>query len=130
MNVEYPVYKGDAQVGKILVERTGLYYHYTGCVQLELEGLYRIWAISGPKQMNLGVCQPSGGKWITQGKIPCQCLNLDNTQFIVTPHSIKQKETIPIDDHSSFPYLEQLSDCRFAVKDNIPSIVITLFTSR
>ena len=111
------------------MELKGLYYHYAGCIHMEGTGIHRIIALSGSEEINLGVCLPIDGNWITKGKIPQQQLDLEDIRFAVSSTSVAQTEIIPIDMNRPIPYLELLSQCRFAVIDNKPVITIPSFIS-
>ena len=128
--MEYPVRMGDMEVGKITLEQKGLYYHYTGCILIEATGIYRIFAITGQNRINLGVCQPSNGRWITKGKVSNHQLSLTDTQFIVISHSSDQTDVFLVDEGNPFPYLEQLSQCRFTRIQNKSALTLISFINR
>ena len=128
--MEYPVLMRDVEVGKLLLEQKGLYYHYSCCIQVKEAGMYRIFALSGQNRINLGVCQPVDGKWITKGKIPCQQLKLTDIQLKVVSHRFNQTDVFLLGEENSFPYLEQLSHCRFTRIQNKPAVTLESFTNR
>lgn len=121
---EFPVWMDTEQVGFIRMKREGLYFSYNGRISTETDGVYRIYAVNAAKKINLGVCQPIGGEWVTQGRIPARQFDGSSTRFVVNPIQSEPQIIYPIEPTAACSYLEDLNRCHFSVRSGEPCIWI------
>lgn len=112
MSVHFPIYHNKSTVGSLEIFEHGLYYCYKGSIQLEGDGIYRIYAVTQSNHVNLGVCTPENGMWHIQGKLSKQKLSLDNIRLTVNSKNFDET-FIPLKSNEPFDYLEQLDHCKF-----------------
>ena len=120
---EYPIHMHDMQVGKINLKMEGLYYRYVGIINPKVSGIYRIYALTEKEEINLGVCQPIDGAWVTHGRIPYQKLNGNHNRYVVNPEKTESKMFLPVSMKISYEVLVNLNRCRFVIQNGNPGII-------
>ena len=105
-------------VGKVRVQRLGLYYaFYCRCEQIE-EQLYRVIAVCGDRQENLGIPVPKDGVFLLEKKLPIKQIGEGKMTFVLKPKKAHRKETfVPICPEEPFAYLSRLKTSFLAIRD-------------
>ena len=118
MERSYPVMVGGKQAGKALVERIGLYYHFSCRCRLSGDSIYRLLVTCGAVQTNLGILVPSDGSFVRETKIPVKHIGEGELSFSLSPtQDIHSGTFVPIYPEEPFAYLAQLKEA-FLVRRN------------
>lgn len=109
MEKYFSVMLGEEQTGKVLVQRRGLYYHFSCRCRLPGDSIYRLKVRCGSNQDNLGVLIPQDGSFILDTKKPVKRIGEGDMSFTL----ISQKESIrgtfvPIRPEEPFAYISRL----------------------
>lgn len=118
---EYPVYQGKEQVGKVRLEKQGLYYRLS-CRCAVQEGMYRLTAFCRDRQENLGILIPMGDGFGLDTRLPVKRLGDGELHFrIQTNHT---GTFVPIRPEEPFSYIERLKNAFLEIKDGQKGICI------
>ena len=82
MKSVYPVMMGHDAIGTANVQISGLYAKISCCCRFEEEGFYRVRLYGGKEQIDLGICIPVDGSYITEKSIPVKSLPKNDISFI------------------------------------------------
>ena len=123
MEQSYAVAVNGMPVGKVLVQRQGLYYHITCKCQLKGDTFYRLVVTSGNTSVNLGIVVPTGDGFACNTKLPVKKIGEGELVFTLCA---KQKESpgtfIPITPEEPFAYISRLKDSFLTLQDGQPGI--------
>ena len=115
---EYPVFQGDAQIGKVSVYRIGLYYRFCCNCKLQNNGLYRLYVSCDGCQQNLGVLVPEGDCFFLETRVPSKRFGEGIPEFFVISNYAKSEEAFyPIYPEEPFAYISRLKDA-YLIKRN------------
>lgn len=125
MEQSYPVTLKGTQVGKVLVSKKGLYYHFVCRCQLSDHAIYRLFVTAGTKQINLGIPVPVGGTFVLNTKKPVKNIGKTDMLFKLFPKKEELSETFaPIISEEPFSYISRLKDSFLTLQNGQPGISI------
>lgn len=115
----YPLLLGNNPVGKVQMERRGLYYSFFCRCQLSGKVMYRLVAVCGEKRENLGTLIPREGGFGLETRVPVSHLGTGKPEFLLEPkHDLTSgKKFVPIHPEEPFAYIQRLKDSFLAVRD-------------
>lgn len=111
---EYPVYQGQEQLGKVRLEKQGLYYRLS-CRCAVKDGMYRLTASCGDRQENLGILLPMGDGFGLDTRLPVKRLGEEKLFFRIQPNHTGT--FVPIRPEEPFSYIERLKNAFLEIKD-------------
>ena len=146
------IYRGE-QVGKLQMQKQGLYCRLQCRCQLPGDDIYRLKMLTGEDSTHIGVLVPEGDGFLLDKKIPAKRIPSGELSFVVrgsreaevretekpeevpeetpneTPEETREKkheetEFVPICEEEPFPALEQVRDSVLAWQDDQPGIFI------
>ncbi len=121
MEGTYDVYFGAEAVGRVRVERQGLYYQFS-CACVWQEGMYHLMA-NGEK---LGLMVPSDGKLCLQTRLPAKRFEQRDVRFSLLPkHAKMTLSFIPLRPEEPFSYLRRLENAYLARRDGQIGVVLS-----
>ncbi len=125
MEETYGVYFGAAQMGKVQVQRQGLYYHFICRCQLSGDVVCRLHVACGDKRESLGVVVPMEGGFGLDTKIPVKRLGEGKMEFLLVPkHELGDGTFAPVYPEEPFAYIERLKDAYLARKDGKVGVIL------
>ena len=125
MEGTYPVLFGQAAVGKVQVQKSGLYFRFFCRCQMTGDVVCRLIVSCGGKQENLGVLVPVEDGFGSEKSIPCKRLGEGVPEFRLVPrHEIAMGTFIPISPEEPFAYISRLKDAYFERRYGQAGVVI------
>ena len=123
--MDYPIYKGQIQLGKVQLLKEGLYYKLCCRCRSPGEQIYRLTAVSGEARVNLGILAPVGDGFGLDRKVPIRHLGDGDLEFQVAPaHGTVEGRFVPLSPTEPFSYLEHLKNSIFTTKNGRPGLII------
>lgn len=123
--MDYTVFFGQQEVGKVQLLKEGLYTRVICRCQLQGTGIYRLAAQWGDHRENMGILAPMGDGFGLDRRIPCKRLGEGTPEFLLAPaHPQTQGKFVPIYPEEPFTYLENLKDAYMAKRDGQVGVVI------
>lgn len=105
----YGVYFGSQLVGKVQVQRQGLYYSFRCRCKLSGDIVCRLSVRSSGKQESLGIVVPMDGGFGLDTKLPVKRLGEGEMIFFLGPkHEASAGQFIPISPEEPFAYISRL----------------------
>ena len=125
MEGTYEISQGGKPVGRVRVERQGLYYHFSCRGKLTGAVVCKLVVSCGERQENLGVFVPMDGTFGIEKKLPVKRLGEGTPQFRVLPkHESVEGKFVPIYPEEPFAYMAKLKDAFLAYQEDQVGIVI------
>ena len=116
--MEYPIFMGRKQLGKVQVLKEGLYYRISCRCQRPGSLMYRLTVTTGDRQEKLGILAPVGSAWGLDRRVPVSRLGEGEMRFELRPsHESVTGSFAPISPEEPFAYLDRLKNARLIVKD-------------
>ena len=125
MQEEYSIFSGGEEVGRVFVQRQGLYYRI--CCRCRLTGAvrYRLIATCGENTADLGLCVPQGDRFGVDTRIPIKRLGEGAISFRLLPkHSSLEGKFVPVFPDEPFGYIHQLQKAYLARQDGVVGIIL------
>lgn len=85
MDGVYDVMFGGEPVGKMFVDRQGLYYRFRCRCGLTGEGMYRVRVFCGEEKQDLGILVPMEGDFGLQKRLPAKLFPEGMPRFLAVP---------------------------------------------
>lgn len=125
--MEYPVLWGKKTVGKVSVEKEGLYYHFCGRCRIDGNTILRLYASCGEKQECLGVMLPGENGFQVETKLPVKRLGDGPFAFhLAAKHDAQRDGTfVPVYPDEPFRYIAQLKEGFLSIQNGKMGIVIS-----
>lgn len=120
----YDIYFGQDVIGKVNIEREGLYYHFRCCCQLPSSSIYYVILKNGNKEFNLGVCVPDGNRFRAHKRIAIKYFDDEDFKFNLTPKQEVQKILVEVDSEKPFEHLQDLEKAQLDLSNGITQILI------
>lgn len=121
----YPVFFGQAQVGKVEVRKQGLYYRFFCRCSMTGDVVCRLVVSCGGKQENLGVPVPGEDGFGLEKAVPCKRFGAGEPEFFLLPcHEMSIGTFIPICPEEPFAYISRLKDAYFERRYGQAGVVI------
>ncbi len=112
---EYKIGQGGRTIGRVLVEKQGLYYHIHCRCNLTGEVMHKLVARCGAAEENLGVCVPMDGMFGVEKRIPCKRLTEGVPEFFLLPkHENMAGKFVAVYPEEPFSYLSRLKGAYLA----------------
>ena len=125
MEVFYPITLKGKQVGKMEVQKIGLYYRFSGRCSLAGDGIYRVAVTCGTRQERLGVLIPDEDTFRITTSVPVKRVGEGDMSFqILTDSPIPTGIFVPIVPEEPFAYLARLKDSFLEIQNGEPGIRI------
>lgn len=148
MDEIYAVMYRDEQVGKLQMQKQGLYCRLQCRCQLPGDDIYRLRMVQGKDSTHIGVLVPEGDGFLLDKKIPVKRIPAGELRFVVrgsrepeepeerpeekpeqmqeqTQETIpEEKEFVPICEEEPFSALEQVRGSVLAWQDDQPGIFV------
>ena len=122
----HDVYLSGQPVGKVLVERRGLYWLFSCRCRLSGEIMYKLSVTCGETTENLGVLVPDGKDFSLKAKLPAKRLGAGEMKFQILPrHKELAGKFIPLSPEKPFAYLSRLENAFLEVRNGQPGISIS-----
>ena len=120
----FHIMRDDQSIGRAEVEKTGLYYRIVCSCRLDRDHIYKIIARGDMGSENLGICVPRNGGFGLTVRIPVKRLGTDNLSFAAVIKQTCSENAYSLDTSKPFHGIERLINGRYAVVNNIPSVMI------
>ncbi|MBQ3214667.1 MAG: hypothetical protein IJB11_00960 [Oscillospiraceae bacterium] len=123
--MEYDIRMGRDVIGKVNVERQGLYYHFSCRCRLSGTVIYRVVVTGGGHSENLGVLVPVGDVFGLEKKVAVKHLGTGELRFQAMPkHQKAPGEFVPIRPEEPFAYITRLQDAFMEIRDGQIGVVV------
>lgn len=125
MERQFAVTLGEKQVGKVLVNRQGLYYAFHCRCDLAMDRIYRLMVTCGTLRENLGILVPNDGCFMLDTRKPVKSIGEGDLRFSL--HTKEEKHTcifVPIFPEEPFAYISRLRESFLIRRDGQPGIVL------
>ena len=125
MEQSYPVKLKGKQVGKVLVSRKGLYYHFScRCCPTD-NTIYRLFVTTEKCRINLGIPVPVGETFMLNTKHAAKKIGEGEMVFTLFPSKDDNSATfVPIISEEPFSYISRLKDSFLVQQNGQPGITI------
>ena len=121
----YEIKQGTRCIGKVTVEKQGLYYRFSCRCALTGEVMHHLLVTCGERSEDLGICVPVDGQFGLEKKIPCKRLGTGNPEFQLLPkHQKMQGKFIPVYPEEPFSYMSRLKDAFLEIRAGQMGIII------
>lgn len=121
----YDVSFGNQSVGKVIVQRQGLYYRFSCRCRLTGGVVCRLRVICGDRQENLGILVPVDGGFGLDTKLPVKRLGEKALAFLLVPKLERSVGTfVPVYPEEPFAYISRLKEAYLARKDGQMGIIL------
>ena len=126
MEGTYPVTFGQTRVGKVEVQRQGLYLRFLCRCQISGDVVCRLTVSCGTDRENLGIVVPMDDGFGLETKIPAKRLGEGRPEFTLMPrHETSGSGTfVPIRAEEPFAYIRRLKDAYFERRYGQAGVVI------
>ena len=123
---EYLIFSGGEEIGKVSVQRQGLYYSIRCRCMLTGAVRYKLIASGGEGTVDLGLCVPIGDRFGVDTKIPIKRLGEGTLNFRLQPkHKHMQGKFFPVLPEEPFHYIRQLQTAHLARQDGAVGVIIS-----
>ena len=115
----YSVTCNEKPVGKVRIQRQGLYYAFhCRCGQQIGDQICRLVVTCGNRQENLGIPVPQDGGFVLEKKLPVKQIGEGKMTFVLLPKQERRKETfVAIYPEEPFAYLSRLKTSFLEIRD-------------
>ena len=125
MEQSYSVSCKGTHAGKVVVQRSGLYYHFSCRCHLPDQIIYRLVVTVGKMCVNLGIPVPMDGSFVLNTKQPVKTIGEGEMSFaLVTKKEDCSVTFVPIVPEEPFSYISRLKDSFLELQDGQPGITI------
>ena len=109
---------GNEAVGKMVVEKQGLYYRFSCRCDLSGKTVHSVAAVCGGNRVHLGICVPMGGRFGLDKKLPCKLFPGGKTEFLLIPKGENQgRRFVPVYPEEPFSYMAKLKDAFLEIRE-------------
>ena len=107
----FEIMQGSSPIGKVTVERQGLYYRIRCRCSLTGEVMHHLVVSSGEKREDLGTLVPFDGAFGLEKRVPVKKLGEGEPKFQLLPkHSSPNGKFYPVYPEEPFSYMSRLKD--------------------
>lgn len=107
----FEIMQGSSSIGKVTVERQGLYYRIRCRCSLTGEVMHHLVVTSGEKREDLGTLVPFDGAFGLEKRVPVKKLGEGKPEFRLLPkHSSPNGKFYPVYPEEPFSYMSRLKD--------------------
>ena len=123
--MDYPVFRGQTQLGKVQLRKEGLYYCVSCRCHRPGDMIYRLAATVDGSRKSLGILVPMGDGLGLEKKIPISHLGQGSMDFFVLPtHEPLEGRFVPLSPKEPFAYLQDLKDACLAEQDGQVGVML------
>lgn len=109
---------GNETVGKMNVEKQGLYYRFSCRCRLSGKTVHSVAAVCGGNRVHLGICVPMGGQFGLDKKLPCKQFPSGKMEFLLIPKRENQgRRFVPVYPEEPFAYMAKLKEAFLEIRD-------------
>lgn len=120
----YAICLEEENVGRVVIQRQGLYYRFDCRCNLKKNHMYRLMMDQGGKLINLGIPIPSAdGYWLVTKK-PVKEFGGEEPNFRLAP-KLQGNQFIPVYPDEPFSYLDRLQNAYMEHRDGVLGVVIS-----
>ena len=110
-------------LGKVTMERQGLYWCISCRCRLEKRELCRLVIRCGHREIPLGILVPQDDAFVLRTRIPVKQIGEGEISFLLIPvHTHKECVFVPIIPEEPFSYLARLKDSFLVIRNGQPGI--------
>ncbi len=125
----FEIYDKENCVGSAQIQQEGMYYRICCTCKIPKDGIHRIIVSDGENEVDLGICVPSGGKFMLTSRIPMKRLKGESRIFQLVKQGERstnavEKKEVPVEAGNPFLNLDELENAYFKSDDGNPVIVI------
>lgn len=124
MEGRFDIFLDGKSVGRVVVERQGLYYRFDCRCRLKDGELYRLTVEQDGVMQNLGVLLPSGDAYWLTTKQAVKKFGRGTPLFRIQPKTKGRGGFIPVYPEEPFLYLDRLKNAYLELRDGITGVVI------
>lgn len=125
MEVRYPIFLGQEQIGEAKVIRQGLYDQFFCRCKLSGEIVHRLVLKMGNQTENLGILVPNGAFFELTKKLPVSRVGKGPFRICAVPrHTQLDERFIPLIPDEPFSYLHRLNGAYLAWRDGQIGVII------
>lgn len=125
MEKYYPINRNGIAVGKMCVQKEGLYYCFSGQCTLNRDDIYRVVVTCGVREMNLGVLIPEGSSFLIRKKVPIKQVGEGSWEFRVISDCFSTTSVfVPIIPDEPFSYLSRIKGSFLRLQNGNPGILL------
>ena len=118
MEGNYPVYFGDQAIGRVMVQKEGLYYRFCCCCTLSGDVVCRLAVVCDAEQIHLGILVPMGESFGLETRLPMKKIGERQLRFQVLPgRVVTNGRFVPIKPEEPFGYIARLKDAFLAYQN-------------
>lgn len=121
MESQYPVYWKDRKTGVVNIEKEGLYYRFSCCVQLPAGTRCHLYASKEEKDYDLGLCIPQGADFVVRTRLPAKRFAPGNYRFCLRQPGAER--FVPVSSNLPFDALDNLEQGKFTRRESVAGIV-------
>lgn len=115
MDGTYDVLFGGEPVGKVFVDRQGLYYRFRCRCGLTGDAMYRLRACWGEQRRDLGILVPMEGDFGLQTRQPVKLFPEEPPRFLVVPrHGPVRENMTAVFPEEPYAYIRRLKEAYLA----------------
>lgn len=126
MQGDYEVTLGGKRVGKLRLERQGLYYRVICRCNLSGEVMYRLEACGEKGRTNLGILIPCESGFGMDTRFPVSRVGEKQLEFTLQPKhdSLGNRQFVPISPEEPFAYLSRLKGAFLEIQEGKQGVSI------
>ena len=109
--MDYPIFYGEENIGSVTVQTQGLYTHFCCRCALPTGDICRIIAVYTEGTVDLGICIPRNGGFVTEKTVPTKRIYRSQPKFLAK--SLQNSTAIQIDTKREFLQLHLLPNAKF-----------------
>ena len=115
----FEIKHGSSSIGKVTVERQGLYYRITCRCSLTGDVMHHLVVTSGEKREDLGTLVPFDGAFGLEKRIPMKKLGEGEPEFHLLPkHSSPNGKFFPVYPEEPFSYMARLKNAYLEARND------------
>ena len=121
----FEIKHGSSSIGKVTVERQGLYYRITCRCSLTGDVMHHLVVTSGEKREDLGTLVPFDGAFGLEKRIPMKKLGEGEPEFHLLPkHSSPNGKFFPVYPEEPFSYMARLNNAYLEIRNDQVGITV------
>lgn len=107
------IYLHGSVIGKVTVEKEGLYYNFNCVCDLPVKEIFRIHAVTPFERINLGVCIPEKGCLRVMSRVPVSRIGDNLPKFCAVPKNEETSDFYELIPNQPFENLNCLRECSY-----------------
>ena len=106
-------------MGKVRVEKCGLYYRFQCCCRINSDLICRLFVHCGDKRENLGIVVPMEGGFVLDTKLPVKRFPEEPMEFCLVPKlDAGAGNFVPVYPEEPFGFISRLKDAYLVRREN------------